>query len=157
MKVYTLKRTIEIPVDIHTAWNFFSNPLNLPKITPAEMKFRVLTESLPEKIYPGLIISYSVSPIPGFQVNWLSEIKHVHENEYFVDEQRSGPYAFWYHRHSFKETKDGTLMEDAVHYSIPLGIIGKTMHALFVKRKLKRIFDYREKVIAAYFNNKQND
>ena len=151
MKTFFLKKKMIIPVSISEAWMFFSDPRNLKTITPPEMNFHVLTANLPEEIFPGLMIQYSVSPLRGIKMKWLSEIKHVNEPYSFIDEQRSGPYSFWYHRHSFSEIGNTTLMKDLVYYSLPFYLIGSITHSLYVKNKLEKIFDYRTMVIHEIF------
>lgn len=140
--MFILERTQCIPISLHEAWNFFQNPSNLSKITPSEMGFDILSE-VPEKMYPGLFIHYKVSPLFGIKMNWTTEITHVQEPNYFVDEQRVGPYAIWHHEHHFKEIEGGVEMLDRVNYQIPLGFLGRIAHPLLVKRKLEEIFEYR--------------
>lgn len=149
--MYQLKRTQLVKTDMKTCWDFFSAPSNLAKITPSYMNFKVKTEQ-PKSMYEGLIIAYTVSPILGIPLKWVTEIKYVHENKFFVDEQRFGPYAMWHHEHHFEQTENGILMTDIVSYQLPLGILGRLAHALFVKRQLEGIFDYRLKVVDEIFN-----
>ena len=148
--MYTLKRTQRIPISIEEAWNFFQNPGNLSKITPSEMGFETLSD-VPEKMYPGLFIHYKVSPLFGIKMNWTTEITYVQEPNYFVDEQRVGPYAIWHHEHHFKEIEGGVEMLDRVNYKIPLGILGKIAHPLVVKGKLEEIFEFRIKRVEEIF------
>ncbi|MEO5571651.1 MAG: SRPBCC family protein [Bacteroidia bacterium] len=153
MKIFTLKREIIVPVSISEAWLFFSDPRNLKKITPPEMDFTILTENLPDKVYSGLVIEYSVSPLLGIKTKWVSEIKKVNEPTFFIDEQRKGPYSFWMHKHSFEETAGGTLIKDEVQYALPFSLFGIAAHTIFVKRKLNKIFNYRTKIIEKTFSN----
>lgn len=106
------------------------------------------------KVYAGMIITYKVSPLFGIKLNWMTEITHVKEKEYFIDEQRFGPYALWHHQHHFKQVDGGILMTDQVNYAIPYGFIGRIANRLIVRKKLKDIFDYREKVIKQIFGSK---
>ncbi len=152
MKIYTLKRTEFLPVSIETAWDFFSNPNNLPKITPSELNLRITSEA-EEKIYPGMIITYTVTPIPFIKTNWATEITQVDPLHYFVDEQRFGPYKFWHHKHFFTEAGGKTQVKDLVHYSLPFGPIGRLANPLLVSRKLDLIFDYRNARIQKIFGN----
>ena len=108
MGMYQLKRTQFIKTDLKTAWDFFSSPGNLKKITPDYMGFDVKTE-LPDKMYEGLMIEYTVKPLLGIPMNWITEIKTVKELEFFVDEQRKGPYKIWHHEHHFKEVDGGRI------------------------------------------------
>ncbi|MBS1524201.1 MAG: SRPBCC family protein [Bacteroidetes bacterium] len=134
------------------AWDFFTSPLNLTKITPAEMNFVVTSDFQPgTKVYPGMIITYKVSPLWGIKMNWMTEITQVKEKQYFIDEQRFGPYALWHHQHHFQETDRGVLMTDIVNYAIGWGFIGRIANSLVVAKKLEEVFDYREKVIRKIF------
>lgn len=149
--MYQFKREQLVKTDMDTCWEFFSSPKNLKKITPAYMGFDVLTE-LPEYMYEGLIIAYKVKPLFGIPVEWVTEITHVKENSFFVDEQRKGPYKIWHHEHHFKETEQGILMTDIVSYEIPFGPIGKLAHPILVKKKLEEIFAYRFAMTEAFFS-----
>ena len=141
-----------IPSSIQNSWNFFSSPENLEKITPKEMNFRI-TSPLPERMYPGMLISYRVSPLSWMRVNWLTEITHVSEYIYFVDEQRIGPYRIWHHEHHFRETEGGVEMKDILTYRLPMGILGKLIDYLIVNRTVNSIFAYRETRIRELFFN----
>jgi ligand-binding SRPBCC domain-containing protein len=152
MKTYLLKTEQTIPVSLADAWDFFSSPFNLAKITPKEMSFVVTSDfNRDEKIYAGMIITYKVSPVFGIKMNWMTEITHVKDSEYFVDEQRFGPYALWHHQHHFKAIKGGVLMTDILNYAIPYGIIGRLGNAVLVDKQIKKIFSYREKAIKELF------
>ena len=151
MKVYNLKRTQILPINLAQAWEFFSTPRNLSKITPEHMGFRILYSSGGSKMYGGQIIQYIVYGLPGIPMHWTTEITHVQEPNYFVDEQRFGPYSLWHHQHHFKEVADGVEMTDEVNYAIPLGIIGRLAQAIFVGRAANRIFDHRYKALEEYF------
>lgn len=150
MKLHVLERRLEIPITLKEAWDFFSNPANLTNITPPRLGFKMMSEA-PERIYPGLILSYTVSPIFGLPVNWVTEITHVKEPEFFIDDQRLGPYKLWHHEHMFKETGGGVEVHDLVHYALPLGPLGDIAHELVVKRQLKEIFDYRSGYLAGKY------
>jgi len=151
MKVYNLKTVQKLPISLEEAWQFFSSPKNLKDITPAHMKFDIKYMSGGEKMYQGQIIRYKLQPVPGIPVSWTTEIKHVKEPHYFVDEQRFGPYALWHHQHRFKEVEGGVEMTDEVNYAIPLGFIGRLANWLFVGKQVKGIFDYRFKVLEERF------
>ena len=128
-------------------WDFFSNPRNLAKITPPTLGFRVQSE-LPEKVYPGLMIEYKVSPLFGIPLSWLTEIVQVNEPHYFVDEQRVGPYQLWHHEHFFRELPDGEVeMRDLIHYVPPFGPLGFFINAMAIKPQLARIFDFRAEAL----------
>jgi ligand-binding SRPBCC domain-containing protein len=157
VKTYQLKFEQYLPIPLVEAWHFFSSPNNLAKITPPQMHF-VVTSDYDDnaKIYPGMIITYKIKPLLGIKMNWMTEITHVKDNEYFVDEQRTGPYALWHHQHHFKEVKGGVLMTDIVNYAIPYGIIGRLANDVLVARQLKHVFDYREKEIIKLFGAWKN-
>lgn len=148
--MYQLKRTQFVKTDLQTCWDFFSSPNNLKEITPEYMGFDVLVE-LPEKMYEGLMIEYIVRPLLGIPMKWITEIKYVHDKQFFVDEQRKGPYKIWHHEHHFKEVEGGVEMTDIVSYEIPLGILGRIAHPIIVKKKLEEIFDYRFKRVDEIF------
>jgi len=152
VKTYLLKTEQAIPVSIEKAWDFFSSPLNLAKITPDEMKFVVTSNYTAEtKVYAGMIITYKISPLLGIQMDWMTEITHVKEGEYFVDEQRFGPYALWHHQHHFKEIEGGIIMTDILNYAIPFGAIGRLTNTLFVGKKIRQIFEFRRRAIEELF------
>lgn len=151
MSVYILQRTQQLPISIGQAWDFFSRPDNLQDITPAYMNFRILSNSNSKEMYAGQVITYKVSPLFGIPLFWMTEITHVKDREYFVDEQRFGPYALWHHTHRFKEIPGGVEMLDMVHYKMPLGWLGQLLAGWFVKRQVEGIFDYRFKVLQDRF------
>lgn len=152
MAIYKIETTQLVKTDKETLWNFISSPRNLQEITPKEMGFQITTENLASEMYAGQIITYKVSPMFGIKLNWCTEITHVDKGNYFVDEQRFGPYAMWHHEHHIKETPEGILMTDIIHYKLPLGFLGDIAKVLFVKKKLEGIFDYRFKVMEEKFN-----
>ncbi len=153
MKLYRLHTVQDLRISIGEAWDFFSDPRNLAKITPKHLSFNILSE-LPEKMYAGMIIEYTIKPIAGIPVHWITEITQVREKEFFIDEQRAGPYKFWHHQHRFEAIDSGTRMHDTVHYAIPFGIFGKIANSLFVRRQVKMIFDYRYSFLENKFNKK---
>lgn len=133
-------------------WDFFTSPLNLAKLTPPQMRFKVTSPyDTNTKVYEGMIITYKITPLLGIKTNWMTEITHVKDQEYFVDEQRFGPYALWHHEHHFKEIKGGVQMTDIVNYAIPYGVIGRLSHKLLVGKEIKKVFDYRAKAINEMF------
>ncbi|WP_168187445.1 SRPBCC family protein [Pedobacter sp. G11] len=152
MKIHRLEFTQKIPVDLDTAWDFFSSPLNLAEITPKDMTFDVTSPKMANtKMYPGLIITYKVSPLFGIKLDWVTEITHVKENEYFIDEQRFGPFAFWHHQHHFQSIDGGVLMKDILHYSVGWGVIGKVANGVIVNNKINEIFNFRYKKVESLF------
>jgi ligand-binding SRPBCC domain-containing protein len=150
-KVYSFKTIQQLPISLDVAWDFFSSPDNLKKITPADMGFNVVSKYHGEKMYPGQIIEYKVSPVLGIPLYWMTEITHVQDKEYFVDEQRFGPYSMWHHQHHFKAVDGGVEMTDIVHYKLPLWFLGDIANTLFVKKQLQHIFEYRYKIVEQQF------
>ena len=150
MSFYSLKTEQKLPISLQEAWDFFSSPKNLSKITPKHMGF-IITNQPSETMFEGQIITYKVSPLLGVKISWMTEITTVKENEYFIDEQRFGPYSLWHHRHHFYEIDGGIKMIDEVNYKLPFGFLGSIAHRLFVRKKLKSIFEYREKVLIEMF------
>ncbi len=150
-KVYSLKTIQNIPVSLDTAWDFFSNPANLKEITPSNLGFKIISKYHGNKMYPGQIIEYTVSPLLGIPMYWMTEITHVKDREYFIDEQRFGPYTMWHHQHHFKEIKGGVEMTDIVHYKVPLSILGDIANVILVKAQLNKIFSHRFTAVEARF------
>jgi len=150
MKVYTLKTVQNLKISLDEAWSFFSDPNNLKKITPNHLGFHI-TNDIPDKMHPGMLITYKLSPIKGFPVTWVTEITQVSEPNYFIDNQRFGPYSMWHHKHFFKEIEGGVEMIDLIHYVVPFGILGQIANSLFVRRQLNGIFAYRKKVLKELF------
>lgn len=150
-QLYSFTTVQKIPASKEAVWQFISSPANLKLITPPSMRFEVTTDTPSDKMYAGLIIAYKVSPLWGIKMNWVTEITHVQEQEYFVDEQRFGPYSLWHHKHFLKEINGGIEMTDIVHYKIPFGVLGDVANVLIVKQKLKEIFDFRFKKVEELF------
>ena len=143
MAFYQLLKTQKLPAGITEIWNFISAPANLKEITPDHMGFMVTGDTGEEKMYPGMIITYKISPFLGIKLNWMTEITHVKDFEYFVDEQRIGPYSMWHHQHKIEPIEGGVLMTDIVTYQPPMGILGALAHSLLIRNQLQDIFDYR--------------
>jgi len=156
-KVYSLKTVQRIPISIEAAWDFFSSPANLVKITPGTMGFVISSKHHGEKMYPGQIIEYKVRPVLNVPVYWMTEITHVAPLRYFVDEQRFGPYSLWHHQHHFSPIEGGVEMTDIVHYKIPFWFLGDIANAIFIKTKLQGIFDYRKQAVEQMFGVMKNN
>ncbi len=156
MRIYNLQRKQLLPITISEAWDFFSTPKNLSKITPENMGFEILYISGGDKAYAGQLIRYKIKILPGIKVHWVTEITQVKEPHYFIDEQRFGPYALWHHQHHFREVENGVEMTDEVNYAIPFGIFGRLAHWFFVGREVNRIFDFRFKRLEKYFIEQKN-
>ena len=145
MAVHTLQARQVLASSRQAAWQFFSDPRNLSRITPPDLGFEILTPDLPPHIHPGLMIAYRVRPLLGLRVTWLTEITHVDEGVRFVDEQRLGPYKLWHHEHAFRELgPDRVEMQDRITYVLPFGALGDLMDAWLVRPRLNRIFAFRE-------------
>jgi len=150
LKIYTLHSKQLLPITKQQAWDFLSDPKNLKVITPDYMGFHILSGA-DRPMYSGQIIQYIVTPLLGIKTKWVTEITHVKEGSYFVDEQRFGPYALWHHKHFIKEVDGGVEMEDIIDYKVPFGILGQWVQPLLVKPKLQEIFDYRREKLIQLF------
>jgi ligand-binding SRPBCC domain-containing protein len=140
--MHKLVRIQRLPITVEAAWDFFSSPKNLKKITPPYMGFHIkFGGDVP--MYAGMLITYTVTPLLGIPMKWVTEITHVTDKKLFVDEQRVGPYSIWHHEHHFKAITNGVEMTDVIHYKLPLGILGEWLEPLIVKRKVEEIFEYR--------------
>ena len=150
MKIYRLHQKQNLPITKQEAWDFLSDPKNLKVITPDYMGFHILSGA-DRPMFAGQIIQYIVTPVLGIKTKWVTEITHVIDGEYFVDEQRFGPYSLWHHKHFIKEIDGGVEMEDIIDYKITMGILGQLVHPILVKPILKEIFDYRTKKVEELF------
>ena len=148
--VYRLHTKQNLPISLNEAWDFLSDPKNLKVITPDYMGFNILSGA-DRPMFAGQIIQYIVTPILGIKTNWVTEITHVVDKQYFVDEQRFGPYALWHHKHFLKEIPGGVEMEDIVDYKIPFGALGRLMNPILVQPKLNEIFEFRRKRLIEIF------
>jgi ligand-binding SRPBCC domain-containing protein len=153
MKVYNLYRKQILKVTLEEAWDFFSTPKNLDEITPDDMSFQIL-EGSNESMFAGQIIRYKIKPVANIPLSWVTEITQCQPKKYFIDEQRFGPYKFWHHMHRFTEIEEGVLMEDILHYALPLGWLGGLVAGGFVENKVENIFTYRFEVLDKLFNKK---
>jgi ligand-binding SRPBCC domain-containing protein len=152
MGVYYLHAEQLLPVDLQTAWTFFSSPNNLALITPPEMDFIPLTPMADgAEIYTGMLIDYTVKPLLGISLRWQTEIGIVQRPHFFTDKQLKGPYRIWEHTHTFTQTGKGVLMKDEVKYQLPFGSLGSLAHALLVRKKLQALFRFRKAAIERIF------
>ena len=150
-KVYSIKTIQTISVSLDAAWDFFSSPANLKEITPDNLGFNIISKHHGDTMYAGQIIEYTVKPVLGIPLYWMTEITHVEEKKYFVDEQRYGPYSMWHHQHHFKAVEGGVEMTDIVHYKLPFWFLGDIAYEVFVKKQLQNIFDFRHKIVEKRF------
>jgi ligand-binding SRPBCC domain-containing protein len=142
-KIYSIKRTQKIPINLNTAWNFFCKPGNLKQMTPDNIDFNIVSPVESPVIYVGQVLKYKMTSMIGLSIQWVTEITEVEEKKYFIDEQRSGPFKLWRHYHYFVEIPGGIEMTDIVHYKFRFGIFGDIVQVLFLKRRLNKIFNYR--------------
>jgi ligand-binding SRPBCC domain-containing protein len=157
MSLHRLETRQKLPVTIEMAWEFLSSPENLKKITPPQMAFLIRSGFKPgDKMYAGMVISYTVKPIWGIPMNWVTEITHLQKPDYFVDEQRFGPYTFWHHKHFLNEIDGGVEMKDVIDYKLPMGVLGDFMNSILVKRQLREIFDFRYRKLEEIFGKWKN-
>lgn len=151
--IYSLSAEQTIDCSLEKAWEFFSDPKNLQVITPDDLSFQITSPEV-EKMFKGQIITYRIGLLPGVTSNWVTEITAVEDKQYFIDEQRYGPYSMWQHLHSFEELEDGrVLMKDKVHFKPPMGPLGRLAYSLFIKKKLQGIFEFRFKKLDELFNS----
>lgn len=150
MSLYTLTFRSTIKASLPEAWEFFSDPRNLEKITPPELNFKILNH-IPETAYDGLIIQYTVTPLFGVKLRWVTEITHFRPPYFFVDEQRYGPYAFWHHQHKFEEIPGGVRVLDEVNYRIGFGSLDPIINKFITKPKICEIFKFRENAMNIIF------
>ncbi len=152
-KIYSLKTVQKIPISLEKAWDFFSKPDNLKEITPKNLGFNIVSKHHGTAMYAGQIIEYTVKPILGIPLYWMTEISHVADKQFFVDEQRFGPYSMWHHQHHFKAIEGGVEMTDIVHYKLPLWILGDIANTILVKAQLRGIFNHRFKAVDEKFGS----
>ena len=140
-----------VPGHLDEVWQFFSRPENLDDLTPADLSFEVLSDLDGVKMYEGMLIQYDIRPLLGIRMRWVTEITHIRDHVYFIDEQRFGPYALWHHQHHFEPVEGGVLMRDVLHYKIPYGLLGTLVDTLLVDEKIEGIFAFREQKVRERF------
>jgi ligand-binding SRPBCC domain-containing protein len=152
---YILERRQVVSAPLSAVFAFFAEPRNLSRITPPWLAFRMVD---PEGVTmrAGAAIEYRIRPLFVPQ-RWVSEITRYDPPHAFVDEQRSGPYRSWRHEHGFSHIAGGTEIVERVEYALPFGPAGRLVHALFVRRQLESIFDYRGRIIARLFDPSSGD
>ena len=149
MKTHTIEASMLIPRSREQVFPFFCDVVNLQRITPPELDFRILT-SLPVEINKGTQVDYQLK-LFGIAFNWRSEITVWDPPNRFVDAQISGPYKLWEHTHLFYENDGGTLIDDQVKYRLPFWPFGEIAYPV-VRAQLKRIFNYRQQKIRESLN-----
>ena len=155
--MYTFHTKQFLNATLNDVWQFISSPKNLEVITPDYMSFEIKNKEHLDRMYEGQIIVYSVKPMLNIPLKWVTEITHVKEPFYFVDEQRFGPYKFWHHKHFLHENSNGIVMEDLVHYDIAMGPIGKIMNKIMIRKQLKNIFRFRTEKMAELFGSTEKN
>jgi ligand-binding SRPBCC domain-containing protein len=150
VKLERIHTLCHLPVSVSEAWIFFSDPRNLQRITPPSLGIEIASD-IPPRMHPGMLVTYTISPLFGIPVHWVTEITHVLEPKLFVDEQRFGPYRFWHHQHHFREVEGGTAVEDLVHYALPFGPAGRLLAGRFVRGRLAGIFSFRRRFLEETF------
>ena len=148
MKEYFLKRKIWLARPLDEVFDFFANAENLGLITPPELGFRIVSK-VPIEMRSDTLIDYTIR-LFRFPMRWRTAITRWSPPESFEDTQLSGPYAKWVHTHSFTPFRGGTTVEDRIVYALPFGLLGRIAHPL-VKAQLRRIFNYRERVLVDRF------
>jgi ligand-binding SRPBCC domain-containing protein len=151
MSLYKIEQIQNVPIPIEEAWDFFSNPANLAKLTPKDIGFEITSNIEGGKMYAGQVLTYNVSPIAGIKMSWATEILQVNAPHHFIDDQLTGPYKIWHHQHHFRPIEGGTEIKDIVHYALPWYALGALGHSLIVKPKLREIFDYRIRRVEEIF------
>jgi len=152
LKIYSVRAKQRLPISKQEAWDFLSKPENLKTITPTYMGFNILSGA-DRPMYAGQIIQYIVTPVLKIKTKWVTEITHVVDGSYFVDEQRFGLYALWHHKHFVKEIDGGVELEDIIDYKVPFGIIGQLVHPFLVKPKLQEVFEFRRKKLIELYGS----
>lgn len=150
MNLFRFETEQTIPATLERVWDFFSSPANLKVITPPYMGFDILTP-VPDRMEPGTIIAYTVRPLWGIPMLWVTEITHVEPLRFFVDEQRFGPYRFWHHRHTFSPVDGGVRMTDLVYYALPVPVMDRIINRLIVRPRIEEIFAFRRRKIVELF------
>ena len=148
--MYTLHVRQRLTAGPEEIWAYFATPANLNAMTPPSMRFRI-TSTLPDRMYPSMILTYRVTPLLGIPLRWMTEITHMDAPHSFVDVQRTGPYRDWHHEHRFRAVDGGVEVEDLVHYALPLDPLSRPLHDLFVLPRLAEVFTYRWRVLTERF------
>jgi ligand-binding SRPBCC domain-containing protein len=152
MKIHCLIRSQFLPITPDVAWAFFSNPANLALLTPEWVNYRDESYEQAKQVYPGMVLMHRIQPYGLFPCQWVSVITHAQEPGYFIDEQKTGPFAFWQHKHAIQPVEGGVEIRDVIHYALPFGFIGN-IGAFFVRLQIERLFDYREQMLTDFFGN----
>jgi len=147
-----LHREQRVRASLEEVWTFFSDPRNLDTLTPPDLAFRIIGDPA-AGMYPGQMIEYRIRFVKGLWSKWLTEITHVEEPHFFIDEQRIGPYKLWHHEHRFIQQGEEILLVDHVTYVVGFGLIGDLLARLWINRKLAWIFDFRQRKTTGLFGS----
>jgi ligand-binding SRPBCC domain-containing protein len=145
---------LDLPVEHQLIWDFFSKPQNLNHLTPEEVNFKIEFVSTQGDMYPGMMVKYKIAPLPikWVSFSWVAEIKQVNIGDYFIDEQRFGPFSFWHHEHRFQPLNDGGVrITDILIYRLPFGILGRIADRMIIGNLINRIFNERKKLLEKMF------
>ncbi|MBT3813694.1 MAG: SRPBCC family protein [Gammaproteobacteria bacterium] len=152
MKIHQLYYRQSLNISRHEAWKFFTSPLHLNTITPDFFTITPVSK-VPEKIYSGLMIAYTLKAVFNWPMAWLSEISHCETEHYFIYEQRIGPFKFWSHEVRLTQQINNILVEDIVFYAMPFGLLGRLCHQWIIADKLADIFNTRRDYLAERWDN----
>jgi len=152
VQTHLLERDQWVAAPLERVFAFFSDAANLETLTPAWLRFRIVTPT-PIEMQPGAKIEYRID-WHALPIRWQTEIAEWSPPQRFVDVQVRGPYRLWHHTHTFASIDGGTLLGDRVRYALPLGVLGRLAHRLAVRRDVERVFDYRAERIAALFGDR---
>ena len=153
-----------VPYPVTTVFAFFADPANLPRLMPAWQKAKVVRASIipppgtdldkprSRQMAAGagsaITIAFRPFPLSPVQLTWDARIVEFEWDDHFCDQQASGPFAYWRHCHRVsdqpRQSLAGTTIVDDLAYELPLGMLSEPAHALFVRRQIKRIFEYRQ-------------
>lgn len=152
MKIHCLIRSQFLPIAPDVAWAFFSNPANLALLTPDWVNYRDESYEQAKQVYPGMVLVHRIQPYGLIPTRWVSVITHAQEPGYFIDEQKTGPFSFWQHKHAVQPVENGVEIRDVIHYALPFGFLGN-LGAFFVRLQIERLFDYRERMLNDFFGS----
>ena len=152
MKLERIQTVQRLPIQLEEAWDFFTSPKNLRLITPHWLDFQ-LNQEPPEYMHPGTIISATIRPFPVYSTNWISEITHIRPPQFYITEQRFGPFKMWHHEHHFTAIDDGVEIEDIIMYGMHFGKIGSLFHNVFIRKKLHDAFSFRAQALEQRFGS----
>ncbi len=152
MKLERIQTVQRLPIQLEEAWDFFTSPKNLSLITPHWLDYRINLDP-PEYLHPGTIISASIRPVPVISTSWISEITHIRPPQFYITEQRFGPFKMWHHEHHFRAIDEGVEIEDIIMYGMHFGMIGSFVHNIYLRKRLHDVFSYRAQALEQRFGS----